>query len=113
MEINGINYSIQNRSDTELLLSISFLPTYEYFQGHFDDFKLLPALIQIKTAIDFSNKFFSIDLNPKSLPKMKFTNPIKPNIELELELRWDQEKGKVHFKYFNYEKMFSMGEMNL
>ena len=113
MEISGINFSIEERGEEDVVLSICFLPEYEYFQGHFEDFKLLAALIQIKVSIDFANELFPISLNPTSIPKMKFSNPIKPGVKLKLKLKWDREKERVTFEYFANNKTFSLGEMKI
>ena len=47
-----------------------------YFDGHFDNFKLLPAVAQIKIIIDISKNIFSKDIIVTKLLKIKFTNMI-------------------------------------
>lgn len=109
----GIQYKILERSQEDLILDIKFEDDFEYFQGHFDNFKLLAALIQIKVSIDFANEYFQVQLNPTTIPKMKFSNPIKPNVKMKLSLTWDKSKSLVSFKYFNSQKVFSLGDMHL
>lgn len=113
MKKAGIDFEVKEKSKTQVLLNITFLPEYTYFNGHFEDFKLLAALIQIKVAIDFSNDFFDVNLNPTSIPKMKFSNPICPNKKLSLKLKYDVEAARVSFEYCDSVKSYSMGDMKL
>lgn len=113
MKPTGIQYKILERSQEKVLLEINFSTSFEYFEGHFEEFKLLAALIQIKVSIDFFNEFFPIELSPTSIPKMKFSNPIKPDHDLMLELHLNQEKKVASFKYFDSKKIYSLGDIHL
>lgn len=113
MKEAGIDFEIKEKSESQALLEITFLPEYTYFNGHFEDFKLLAALIQIKVAIDFANEVFPIQLNPSSIPKMKFSNPICPNKKINLKLSFDSSSQKVCFQYFDELKSYSIGDMRL
>ena len=113
MNLAGMIYKVLERSEEELLLEIHLKPEFEYFEGHFDDFKLLAALIQIKLSIDFANEFFPIKLNPASIPKVKCSNPIKPNKNINLSLKWNREKSVMNFEYLDNQKTYSMGELSI
>lgn len=113
MKLAGMNYKVLERSEEEILLEINLATDFEYFEGHFEEFKLLAALIQIKLSIDFANEFFPIKLNPTSIPKVKCSNPIKPNNDIKLSLKWNKNKSLMSFEYFDNLKSYSQGDLSL
>lgn len=85
----------------ELLAAFEFAADCEYFDGHFEDFVLLPAVAQlfIVNQVAFNN--FG-DLGKfKQMSQVKFRLPICPNMPVLLELLFDATAQSLKFKYIN------------
>jgi hypothetical protein len=92
--------------------SLVFLPAAVYFDGHFPALKILPAVIQIYFVQYFARRLLkTAPLSFKYLKKLKFTGLIRPDIQVNLALT--VSAGSIKFRYFNAEKIFSSGEIEL
>ena len=80
-----------------------------YFDGHFDNFKLLPAVAQIKIIIDISKNIFSKDIIVTKLLKIKFTNMIFPNSNIIIEGHYSN--NVLSFKIYDEDKKYSDGKI--
>lgn len=96
--------STSNRFDATFI----FENNAEYFKGHFPDFPILPGVIQLHFAFHFLKTKFNIIPTKYSINKLKFTNLLLPNVEVDftLEKRSDKEFG---FTYSKNEKSYSSG----
>ncbi len=76
-----------------------FIPAEcEYFDDHFPEFKLLPAVAQFDLAIRLGAHFFGTPLLLKTSKRIKFSNPIFPNTRVVLVLNYKREPGSLGFK---------------
>jgi 3-hydroxymyristoyl/3-hydroxydecanoyl-(acyl carrier protein) dehydratase len=96
-----------------LLFNLKFLEELEYFDGHFDDFKLLPALIQVKIVSDFCTEYFDTLCEITDIGNMKFLKPICPGREVSLSLTLSHEGERLNFKYFVNDIIYSSGTIRL
>lgn len=92
---------------------VNFPPEYRYFDGHFPEMKILPAVVQLDWVMSvFKEK---TGLNPviERMPRMKFQNPIFPDRNVKVRITWDAGKGKVGFEYASEEgsRKFSGGSI--
>jgi acyl-coenzyme A synthetase/AMP-(fatty) acid ligase/3-hydroxymyristoyl/3-hydroxydecanoyl-(acyl carrier protein) dehydratase len=76
---------------TEKSVIIEFLipATSPYFDGHFPEFSILPAVAQVELVLRFASEYFGASVAISELKRIKFTNFIRPNAHLVLRL----EKG--------------------
>lgn len=69
------------------------------FSGHFSHFPLLPGVTQIDWAVAYAKEFLRTPPSFKGMEVIKFQEPILPDSEVSLQLKWDDEKQKLHFAY--------------
>lgn len=82
-----------------------------YFEGHFDQAKILPGVVQVEWVSKFSHERFDIQGEFLRLEVLKFQNVIVPEDEVVLELGFLPEKNKVTFKFNVGEKSASSGRI--
>ena len=78
---------------------ILFPSTSDYYDGHFPEFKLLPAVVQVDMVLRIARNFLDV---PKALLKIhrtKFAGPILPDVPVILNVKYDAESAKVSFTY--------------
>ena len=91
-------------------LDLIFPQNSNFFQGHFPEFPILPGVVQLFFANEFSKDIFNIDFIPEKTKKVKFSSIIKPDTKVKLVLT--KGKKSIDYKYVdceNYEKIFSSG----
>ncbi|CAH0529175.1 ApeI family dehydratase [Vibrio hippocampi] len=91
-----IRHTVQdNHAELELRVDGDIL----YFQGHFDQFKLLPGVAQVDWAVFYARQYLNTPSAFKGMEVIKFQEPILPDAEVTLSLTWDEDKQKLAFKY--------------
>lgn len=68
-----------------------------YFSGHFAEFPLVAGVVQMQWAMDLAKQFEWGNRPVRQMENLKYQHFIRPNDAVELSLRWDAEKGKIHF----------------
>lgn len=91
-----IKQSVIDNSAT-LLLQID--SEIAYFEGHFDNYPILAGVVQLDWAIHYGKMLLSCDTLFAGMEVIKFQQPILPNTEVQLTLRWEKEKQKLYFSY--------------
>ena len=82
-----------------LTAKLLFPATSDYFDGHFPEFKLLPAVVQVDMVLRLARNFLDV---PKELSKMnrtRFANPILPDVPVMVKITYDADAGKVTFAF--------------
>ncbi len=83
----------------------------KYFEGHFDDFALLPGVVQLHWAVYFAHKYLDVSAEIKDVEVLKFQKVLLPNSTVMLELLL-RENGKVNFIYSSKnEEKYSAGRL--
>jgi acyl-coenzyme A synthetase/AMP-(fatty) acid ligase len=82
-------------------LNFSVPASSDYFNGHFDKFPLLPAVVQVDIAIRQAALHFDSSLNLNRILKVKFMRPILPEVPLKLELAYVDSENRLSFDFFN------------
>ncbi|MEI0602737.1 3-hydroxyacyl-ACP dehydratase [Brachyspira alvinipulli] len=103
------NYTIEEQSSDMFKVKVFIDEKLPYFDGHFDNFKLLPAVAQIKIIIDISKNIFSKDIIVTKLLKIKFTNMIFPNSNIIIEGIY--ANSILSFKIYDEDKKYSDGKI--
>lgn len=76
-----------------------FIPeTCDFFNGHFPEIQLVPAVAQIDMATYFSKKYFGTSRFLQSAKRVKFTSPVRPNSTVKMSLKFNPEKSSVTYK---------------
>lgn len=69
------------------------------FTGHFANHPLLPGVTQVDWAIYYGQMHLQANSVFQGMEVLKFQEPILPNTEVELELRWVKDKEKLYFAF--------------
>lgn len=92
-------------------LEFSVTEDCDFFDGHFPEIRLLPAVAQIDLLIHFAKKYFSVNGFAASTKRTKFGAPIFPGYTVRLNMKYNSEKKSIAYKFTNSEesKTFSSG----
>lgn len=110
-----INEQIISKEDDKIVLEFVIPVTSDFFDGHFPEYKLLPAVAQFEVVTRFSRKYFGTQRYVPSIKRIKFSAPIRPDTKIHLELTRNSAKGTVAFNMSdaNVEgKVYSSGTFN-
>ncbi len=89
----------------KLVLSVKL----DYFDGHFAEMPILPAVAQLDMARQLAIKYLRLKAQFKGLRQLKFRSPILPETETELRLEYRADQGKLLFEYWSMEVNKSKG----
>lgn len=95
-------------------LDLIFPKNSNFFQGHFPEFPILPGVVQLFFAKEFSRDIFNIDFIPEKAKKVKFSSVIKPETKVKLVLTRGEKS--IDYKFVDCEdceKIFSSGSFVL
>lgn len=101
----------ENDSVLEVELEVEIPSTSDYFDGHFPQFKLLPAVAQIDMIAHFASRYFGTEVSIPEIKRFKFSDKILPDTILIIKLKFDSLKSKVSFEIsdFSGSKTFASG----
>ena len=80
----------------ELLFSVP--ADSDYFDGHFPDFQLLPAVAQFDIISRFARRYFGISPFIPRIRRVKFSSPVYPGSRVRLTMRLDRGKSSLSFE---------------
>ncbi|AGH79963.1 (3R)-hydroxymyristoyl-ACP dehydratase [Psychromonas sp. CNPT3] len=104
----------QSVSENEATLVLKIEDNIAYFSGHFDENPILAGVVQLDWAIYYANKFFACGDVFLGMEVIKFQQPILPNTEIILTLRWQEDKQKLYFDYSDSEQVkYASGRIKL
>ncbi|WP_300177354.1 3-hydroxyacyl-ACP dehydratase [uncultured Aliivibrio sp.] len=69
------------------------------FTGHFPNHPLLPGVTQVDWAIYYGQMYLQANSIFQGMEVLKFQEPILPNTDVELDLRWVKDKEKLYFAF--------------
>ncbi|WP_233841451.1 acyl-CoA synthetase [Dyella sp. 2HG41-7] len=82
-----------------------------YFGGHFPKAPVLPGVVQIAWALAFASQRFGTPLRCTSMEALKFQRLLRPDDRVDLTLRHDVDRHKVHFAYRYGDIAYSSGRL--
>ncbi len=96
-----------------LTAKLLFPATSDYIDGHFPDFKLLPAVVQVDMVLRLARNFLDVPKNLSKMNRTRFANPILPDVPVMVKISYDADAGKVTFAYTSVdgETSYSNGSM--
>jgi acyl-coenzyme A synthetase/AMP-(fatty) acid ligase len=101
---------VLERTDTSVTLEFVCSLELDYFDGHFPEFKLLPAVAQLELALRFADRYFATGITAAGAKRLKFSAMIRPGSRVFLKLRHDPQKGTLHFTFTGSgEEIYSVG----
>ena len=103
---------VLNREENAVTLEFVIPASCDFFDGHFPQYKLLPAVAQFEIITRFSRKYFGTQRYVPNIKRIKFSAPIKPDSKIHLELIYKKEKGSVTFNMADAQvegKVYSSG----
>ncbi|MBR7064621.1 MAG: hydroxymyristoyl-ACP dehydratase [Treponema sp.] len=114
-------HNIQNEkfiSKTEDEIELQFLipSTSDFFDGHFPEFKLLPAVAQFEVVTRFAKKYFGTMRFVPEIKRIKFSAPIKPDTTVNLKLSFNRQKHSMQYTLWDAaktEKVYSSGAFSV
>lgn len=81
-----------------------------FFEGHFEDFPILPGVVQVDWVYKLAEVVFNLEIPSQiSIPKVKFSYPVYPGTTIDLRLDYDFKKGRLSFNYQNDSRVCSSG----
>ncbi|MCR4578930.1 MAG: hydroxymyristoyl-ACP dehydratase [Treponema sp.] len=92
-----VNEKVISKDDNSIALEFVIPITSDFFDGHFPEYKLLPAVAQFEIITRFSRKYFGTQRYVPNIKRIKFSAPIRPDTKIHLELTYKKEKGSVTF----------------
>lgn len=109
------NEKILEQSDNSISLEFVIPETSDFFDGHFPEFKLLPAVAQFEVITRFSRKYLGSQRYIPNIRRIKFSAPIRPNSKIKLDLTRNDAKETISFNMAdadNAEHVYSSGSFN-
>lgn len=107
---------IISKEEGKVVLEFVIPASSDFFDGHFPEYKLLPAVAQFEVVTRFSRKYFGTQRWVPSIKRIKFSAPIRPDTKIHLELTYKAEKQSVTFNLSDAnveEKVYSSGTFNV
>ncbi|MCU0074468.1 acyl-CoA synthetase family protein [Pseudomonas koreensis] len=103
----------QAETKGEWNLQLSVPPDLAYFSGHFPKAPVLPGVVQVEWALNLGRQLLSLPGAFAGMEVLKFQQLVRPGDEIQLHLRFDQERGKLYFTYRNDTATCSSGRILL
>ena len=103
----------QSEDAGQWTLNLSIPPDLAFFSGHFPKTPVLPGVVQVDWAMVLGQQL--LDLPPRfaGMEVLKFQQLVRPGDTIELTLRFDSERAKLHFAYRNATAPCSSGRIVL
>jgi 3-hydroxymyristoyl/3-hydroxydecanoyl-(acyl carrier protein) dehydratase len=90
--------TLVRRSSDAVLLRLLVDECLCWFAGHFPGLPVLPGIIQLHWAVEYSRRFLGASAQPEAVNRLKFSRVVQPPVVLELALqRTDQHAVKFTF----------------
>lgn len=117
MNLHSIeNEKIVSRTDDSVRLEFFVPAECDFFDGHFPEAKLLPAVGQFEIISRFAKKYFNVSRSVSSIKRMKFSSPILPDTHVVLDIQLKKENKTVVFSMSSkdeIEKSFCSGSFTI
>jgi acyl-CoA synthetase (AMP-forming)/AMP-acid ligase II len=107
----GDGMSVIEKTDNSVTLEFTIHGTNPYFNGHFPEFQILPAVAQIDLIMKNASKHFGTGICLSQIKRVKFTGLIRP--EAQLVFKIEKNDKLITFKIYSPEgsKTYSYGTL--
>jgi acyl-CoA synthetase (AMP-forming)/AMP-acid ligase II len=103
----------QQQVDDQLRLDLIVPLDLAHFTGHFPTTPILPGVMQVDWAINLAQRLLPVPPRFAGMEVLKFQQLVRPGDHITLTLRFDNERGKLHFAYRNGDVPCSSGRILL
>jgi hypothetical protein len=90
--------TVLEKTDTSVALEIVVPPLSDYFDGHFPQLPIMPAVAQADQVIRLADRYLGTGVNAERIKRIKFSNLIRPGSRLRIELQYNAQTGTLSFK---------------
>ena len=97
------------RGEQELVVQTDL----DCWPGHFPDFPVVPGVLQISWAVRAAERWLGPAPEFERIEALKFKNLLRPGQRLRLFLEWDESRGRLAFRLFEGDTVFSEGRLVL
>ncbi len=102
---------VQHADEWQLQLAIP--PDLAYFSGHFPATPVLPGVVQVDWALALGQQLLELPGRFAGMEVLKFQQLVRPGDRIQLNLRFDAQRQKLYFAYFNDSAPCSSGRIVL
>ena len=88
---------VLERDDLHVLLELVVPADSDFFDGHFPQYKLLPAVGQFQIITRLARKYFGTDASVLRIRRIKFSSPILQDTKVRLSMTLNERKDSVSF----------------
>ncbi|AND68985.1 acyl-CoA synthetase [Dyella thiooxydans] len=99
--------------DGTWLLDLRIPPELAHFPGHFPGAPVVPGVLQVQWALALAAPRLAIAPHCREMEALKFQRLLRPGDVVQLELRLDRERGKLHFAYRLDDQHCSSGRLRV
>ncbi|MBB6187034.1 hypothetical protein [Rhodanobacter sp. MP7CTX1] len=89
----------EHEQDGIWTLVLQLPPDLIHFDGHFPQAPVLPGVLQVGWALALAAPRLGTSMHCREMESLKFQQLLRPCDEVELTLRLDAARGKLHFAY--------------
>lgn len=101
----------KERATSSAQLRLQLPPDLIYFDGHFDEQPILPGVVQLDWAIRFARDELGLDGVFQRIEALKFFRVLTSGEAVTLELRYEQTRQKLFFRYVSEAHEHSTGRI--
>ncbi|MDR3304336.1 MAG: hydroxymyristoyl-ACP dehydratase [Treponema sp.] len=96
--IHGVRDTMIEKTASSALLELYIPSDCEYYDGHFPEIAVLPAVAQFELVIRFAAKYLGTPIAVRRIKRIKFSDIIWPDSTVRLHLTYNAEAGLLTFK---------------
>ncbi len=111
-QVLSVSFENPQINEKKILAELFFSENSDFFDGHFPQYSLLPAVAQVDTVIRVFDKFFNSHIILKKISRVKFITPICPNTQVQLHICYLEKEKILSFEFFGMQnKKYSSGTL--
>lgn len=99
----------QSADNHSISLKLQLTADLDFFDGHFEQMAILPAVAQLFMVKKFADRYLSVTGHFVGLRQLKFKAPITPLTDTEVLIEYRIEQGKLLFTYTSLGQIKSKG----
>ncbi|WP_301099377.1 hypothetical protein [Otariodibacter sp.] len=101
----------KKQQDEQLFLKGKVPIDLTFFKGHFANFPLVPGVVELQWVNDQITEFLGLEKTILRVDNLKFQKFLRPNDDMELNLKWQPEHNRVIFQLKVDNEMCSSGRI--
>lgn len=89
----------QPQDDDSWLLTLRVPVDLAHFTGHFPQTPVLPGVVQVDWALQLAHAHIPLPAHFSGMEVLKFQQLLRPGDQVELTLKFDAQRSKLHFAF--------------